>query len=48
MAQDTVDAVVKVGGFKAGKCVTQRLPLIGGDNWDKAFFTIISQVRTTA
>lgn len=44
MAEETVDTVVKVGGFtNAGKCITHRFPLIGGENWDKAFFAVISQ-----
>lgn len=44
MAQDTVDTVVKVGELKhAKKCQTQRFALVGGENWDKSFFTIIAQ-----
>jgi glycerol-3-phosphate dehydrogenase len=44
MAQDTVDKVVQIGNFReARKCRTSRLTLLGGDGWDKAFFTNISQ-----
>eukprot|EP01118_Nematostelium_gracile_P004659 TRINITY_DN1552_c0_g1_i4.p1 TRINITY_DN1552_c0_g1~~TRINITY_DN1552_c0_g1_i4.p1 ORF type:complete len:632 (+),score=174.82 TRINITY_DN1552_c0_g1_i4:3112-5007(+) len=44
MAEDTVDKVIQVGSFKeARKCRTNRFTLLGGEGWDKAFFTNISQ-----
>jgi len=44
MAQDAVDKAIVVGGFKdVKKCRTHRYPLVGGQNWDQAFFTVIAQ-----
>lgn len=44
MAQETVDEAVKVFGFKSlygeevGKCVTERVRLVGSEGWGKNMF----------
>ncbi|PRP80980.1 Glycerol-3-phosphate dehydrogenase SDP6 [Planoprotostelium fungivorum] len=45
MAQDVVDKAVEVGGLKdkAGPCLTKKIPMIGGEKWEPAFFTVITQ-----
>ncbi|KAJ7537563.1 hypothetical protein O6H91_11G011700 [Diphasiastrum complanatum] len=44
MAEDAVDAAIKFGDLTpANACVTKDLPLIGGEDWDPSFFTILAQ-----
>jgi hypothetical protein len=45
MAKDTVDKAIQVGNLKpTGPCITHTLQVVGGKNWDRAFFTVITQV----
>eukprot|EP00301_Raphidiophrys_heterophryoidea_P002292 c11070_g1_i1.p1 GENE.c11070_g1_i1~~c11070_g1_i1.p1 ORF type:complete len:461 (+),score=138.95 c11070_g1_i1:590-1972(+) len=44
IAQDTIDHVVKTGVFPhATPCVTDGFTLVGGNDWDEAFFTELIQ-----
>ncbi|KAJ7559810.1 hypothetical protein O6H91_04G102400 [Diphasiastrum complanatum] len=44
MAEDAVDAAIKFGGLAPpNSCITKDLPLIGGEDWDPSFFTILTQ-----
>lgn len=46
MAEDTVDAVIEAGGLKAERgCVTDRLPLIGAEQYSASLFAHLAQVR---
>ncbi|KAJ7611615.1 FAD dependent oxidoreductase-domain-containing protein [Roridomyces roridus] len=38
MAEETVDEAVKVFKLRAGKCVTEKLRLVGGDGWTRNMF----------
>lgn len=44
MAEDAVSEAVKLGNLTtANACVTKDLVLVGGDDWDPALFTVLSQ-----
>jgi glycerol-3-phosphate dehydrogenase len=44
MAQDVVDKAIEVGGLTPkNPCVTYNMPVIGGEKWEPAFFTVITQ-----
>lgn len=44
MAEDAVDTAIKAGKLNpTNKCVTYNIPLIGADDWDPAFFTVLAQ-----
>eukprot|EP01114_Cavostelium_apophysatum_P010837 TRINITY_DN2496_c0_g1_i2.p1 TRINITY_DN2496_c0_g1~~TRINITY_DN2496_c0_g1_i2.p1 ORF type:complete len:457 (+),score=84.99 TRINITY_DN2496_c0_g1_i2:3-1373(+) len=44
MAEDAVDKAVEVGKLKTTRrCQTRRVQLIGAENWEPAFFTLIAQ-----
>ena len=44
MAEDAVNAAITYGGLSpSNSCVTKELRLIGGEEWDPALFTVLSQ-----
>ncbi|XP_047180704.1 glycerol-3-phosphate dehydrogenase SDP6, mitochondrial-like isoform X1 [Vigna umbellata] len=44
MAEDAVDAAIKSGKLTpTNECVTNNLRIVGGEGWDPASFTILSQ-----
>ncbi|MCO5589340.1 hypothetical protein L7F22_043306 [Adiantum nelumboides] len=44
MAEDAVSEAIKLGNLTpANSCVTKDLVLLGGDEWDPALFTVLSQ-----
>ncbi|CAI8602037.1 unnamed protein product [Vicia faba] len=44
MAEDAVDAAIKAGKLTpAGGCVTNNLRILGGEGWDPASFTVLTQ-----
>ncbi|KAI5071319.1 hypothetical protein GOP47_0013570 [Adiantum capillus-veneris] len=44
MAEDAVSIAIKLGSLTpANGCVTKDLVLLGGDEWDPALFTVLSQ-----
>eukprot|EP01116_Phalansterium_solitarium_P020350 TRINITY_DN5984_c0_g1_i1.p1 TRINITY_DN5984_c0_g1~~TRINITY_DN5984_c0_g1_i1.p1 ORF type:complete len:564 (-),score=164.47 TRINITY_DN5984_c0_g1_i1:96-1787(-) len=44
MALEAVDTAIRVGGLKpASPCITDNVRLIGGENWDPAIYTILTQ-----
>ncbi|XP_042476344.1 glycerol-3-phosphate dehydrogenase SDP6, mitochondrial-like [Macadamia integrifolia] len=44
MAEDAVDAAVKSGKLSpTNGCVTNHLKIVGGDGWNRAFFTVLAQ-----
>lgn len=44
MAEDAVNTAIKSGNLSpTSSCVTHNLPLIGGDGWDPASFTVLAQ-----
>lgn len=38
MAQETVDAAVKLFGFNIGGCITEKVRLVGSDGWSTNMF----------
>ncbi|XP_004307359.1 PREDICTED: glycerol-3-phosphate dehydrogenase SDP6, mitochondrial [Fragaria vesca subsp. vesca] len=47
MAEDAVNAAIKSGKLTPQSgCVTSNLPIVGGDGWDPASFTVIAQQYT--
>ncbi|XP_024927585.3 glycerol-3-phosphate dehydrogenase SDP6, mitochondrial [Ziziphus jujuba] len=44
MAEDAVNAAIKSGKLSpSNECLTNNLPLVGGDGWDPASFTALAQ-----
>lgn len=44
MAEDAVNAAIKSGKLNPSSgCVTNNLRLVGGDGWDPAYFTVLTQ-----
>ncbi|CAL5207767.1 unnamed protein product [Lathyrus oleraceus] len=44
MAEDAVDAAIKAGKLSSsGGCVTNNLRILGGEGWDPASFTVLTQ-----
>jgi len=43
MAQDVVTTAVENAKLKAGECKTKEMQLIGAENWNSAFFTVLIQ-----
>jgi glycerol-3-phosphate dehydrogenase len=44
MSQDAVDKAIEVGKLKPMRpCQTRRIKIIGAENWEPAFFTVIAQ-----
>ncbi|MCO5579436.1 hypothetical protein L7F22_033291 [Adiantum nelumboides] len=44
MAEDAVSEAIKLGNLTpANGCITKDLVLLGGDDWDPALFTVLSQ-----
>ncbi|QEU58759.1 Gut2 [Kluyveromyces lactis] len=43
MAEETIDEVVKVGQFNSKPCVTKKLKLVGGENWNPNLSALLSQ-----
>jgi len=47
MAKDTVDKALEISnlfpGTKKPKCNTEKIKMIGAENWELAFFTVIAQ-----
>lgn len=46
MAQDAIDAAARSAQLSAQPCVTERLKLIGGEQWRPALFTEVAQNYT--
>jgi len=38
MAQETVDAAVRLFGFNVGGCITEKVRLVGSDGWSRNMF----------
>lgn len=43
MAEQTIDTVVKEGGFSVKPCVTKKLRLAGGENWTPNLSALLAQ-----
>jgi glycerol-3-phosphate dehydrogenase len=43
MAQELVDKAIEVGKLSAGKCVTDKVPILGAGGWDKSLFLNVAQ-----
>ncbi|CDF91935.1 ZYBA0S16-00408g1_1 [Zygosaccharomyces bailii CLIB 213] len=43
MAEQTIDTVVKQGGFHVKPCITKKLKLVGGENWDPNLSALLAQ-----
>lgn len=43
MAEETIDEVIKVGGFNAKPCITKKLKLAGAENWNPNLSALLSQ-----
>lgn len=44
MAEDAVDIAIKAGKLTpVGGCVTNNLRIVGGEGWDPASFTVLTQ-----
>lgn len=47
MAEDAVNAAIKSGKLTPSNgCVTSNLRIVGGEGWDPAFFTVLTQQYT--
>lgn len=43
MAEETINEVVKVGKFNTTPCITKKLRLVGGENWNPNLSALLSQ-----
>lgn len=44
MAEDTVNTAIKIGGLKPQYgCQTKKLKVLGAEDWEPAFFTVLTQ-----